>query len=67
MPFSCQDSGPMWPGVARHLSALAPNLAPSKLISSANDSIARTKACQQTARAASSRTLVRWPDTFTGC
>jgi hypothetical protein len=43
VPFSCQDSGPMWPDVARCLPAVAPNLAPSKLISSANDTGARTK------------------------
>jgi hypothetical protein len=34
----------MWPDVARRLPALAPNLAPSKLISSANDPMTRHKA-----------------------
>jgi hypothetical protein len=43
VPFSCQDSGLMWPDVARRLPALAPNLAPSKLISSTNGPIDRTK------------------------
>jgi hypothetical protein len=43
VPFSCQDFRPMWPGVAPRLPALAPNLAPSQLISNANDPTARTK------------------------
>ena len=43
MPFTCQDPGPVWPDVARRVPALAANLAPSKLISSANDPKARTK------------------------
>ena len=55
--LSCGDRGSTWPDVARLLPTLAPNLAPSKLTSSANDPIARTKPGHQTARAASSRTL----------
>ena len=36
MPFTCGDSGWTWPYVAWRLASLAPNLAPRKLISSAN-------------------------------
>jgi hypothetical protein len=36
MPFTCDDSGWTWPNVAWCLASLAPNLAPRKLISSAN-------------------------------
>ena len=36
VPITCGNPGPMWPYVARRLPTLAPNLAPSKLISSAN-------------------------------
>jgi hypothetical protein len=35
-PFTCGNPGPMWPDVARRLPTLAPDLAPRKLISSAN-------------------------------
>jgi hypothetical protein len=35
-PFTCGNPGPMWPDVARRLPALAPNLAPGKLVSNAN-------------------------------
>jgi len=34
--FTCGNPGPMWPDVARRLPTLAPNLAPRKLVSSAN-------------------------------
>ena len=49
MAITCGVCGSMWPDVARLLPTLAPNLAPSKLISSANEPMARTKADQQTA------------------
>src|ERR1019366_9923673 len=35
-PFTCGNPGSMWPDVARRLPTLAPNLAPRKLVSSAN-------------------------------
>ena len=36
-PFTCIGSGPMWPDVAWCLPTLAPNLAPMKLVSNANN------------------------------
>ena len=36
VPFTCGNPGPMWPDIARRLALLAPNLAPRKLVSSAN-------------------------------
>jgi hypothetical protein len=35
-PFTCGDPGRTWPGAAWCLALLAPNLAPRKLVSSAN-------------------------------
>jgi hypothetical protein len=36
LPFTCANPGPMWLDAARRLLTLAPNLAPRKLVSSAN-------------------------------
>jgi hypothetical protein len=36
VPFTSSDCGWMWPGVAGYRATLAPNLAPSKLLSIAN-------------------------------
>ena len=36
VPFTCTNSGRTWPGVAQHLSLLAPRLAPQNLVSLAH-------------------------------
>jgi hypothetical protein len=36
MPFTCGNSGWMWPGVAWRLVSLAPDLAPNNIVSLAN-------------------------------